>query len=97
MAGRALITGMLRHIQPDTARTDLRRVAGWLSALLGNLAFHLSDYPAAWIHLGTAARLGADVGDAHLVCWSLVRRAWSPATSTATPKHSTSPARAWST
>ncbi|MGH8904654.1 MAG: hypothetical protein ACRDYA_23955 [Egibacteraceae bacterium] len=68
---RALITGMLGHTQPDTARIDLRRLAGWLSALLGNLAFHLSDYPAAWIHLGTAARLGADVGDARLVCWSL--------------------------
>lgn len=62
---------MLRRTQPDTARIDLRRLAGWLSALLGNLAFHLSDYPVAWIHLGTAARLGGDVGDDRLVCWSL--------------------------
>jgi hypothetical protein len=35
------------------------------------IAFHLSDYPAAWIHLGTAARLGSSIGDARLVCWSL--------------------------
>ncbi|MGH8895531.1 MAG: hypothetical protein ACRDZ4_00580 [Egibacteraceae bacterium] len=68
---RALVTGMLRHTQPAITRTDLRRLAGWLSALLGNLAFHLSDYPAAWIHLGTAARLGSGAGDARLVCWSL--------------------------
>lgn len=68
---RALITGMLGHTQPDAARVDLRRMAGWLSALLGNLTFHLSDYPAAWIHLGTAARLGVDVSDDHLICWSL--------------------------
>ncbi|MGH8905360.1 MAG: helix-turn-helix domain-containing protein [Egibacteraceae bacterium] len=68
---RALITGMLRHTQPDTIRTDLRRLAGWLSALLGNLSFHLSDYLGAWIHLGTAARLGSGAGDARLICWSL--------------------------
>jgi hypothetical protein len=94
---RALITGMLRQRQLDTARIDLRRLAGWLSALLGNLAFHLSDYPAAWIHLGTAARLGSSAGDARLVCWSLGAQAWSPATSTATPTRSILPARAWST
>lgn len=68
---RALVTAMLRAPQPDDARTELRRVGGWLSALAGNLAFHLGDYPAAQIHLSTAARLGTAAGDTRLTCWSL--------------------------
>jgi hypothetical protein len=68
---RALVTAMLRAPQPDGARTELRRVGGWLSALAGNLAFHLGDYPAAQIHLSTAARLGTAVGDTRLTCWGL--------------------------
>lgn len=68
---RALVTAMLQVPQPDAARTALRRIGGWLSALAGNLAFHLGDYPAAQIHLSTAARLGTASGDARLTCWSL--------------------------
>lgn len=68
---RALVAAMLREPQSDTARADLRRADGWLSALAGNLAFHLGDYPAAQIHLSTAARLGTAAGDPHLTCWSL--------------------------
>jgi hypothetical protein len=68
---RALVTAMLRARQPDEARADLRRVGGWLSALTGNLAFHLGDYPAAQIHLSTAARLGTAAGDPWLTCWAL--------------------------
>lgn len=68
---RALVTAMLRAPQPDEARTELRRVGGWLSALAGNLAFHLGDYPAAQIHLSTAARLGTAAGITRLTCWSL--------------------------
>jgi hypothetical protein len=68
---RALVTAMLRADQPDEARTKLRRAGGWLSALAGNLAFHLGDYPAAQIHLSTAARLGTAAGDARLTCWGL--------------------------
>lgn len=68
---RALVTVMLRSPQADQARTELRRVGGWLSALAGNLAFHLGDYPAAQIHLSTAARLGTAAGDTRLTCWSL--------------------------
>ena len=68
---RALVTTMLQTPQQDTARTELRRIGGWLSALAGNLAFHLGDYPAAQIHLSTAARLGTASGDARLTCWSL--------------------------
>jgi hypothetical protein len=68
---RALVTAMLRVPQPDEARTELRWVGGWLSGLAGNLAFHLGDYPAAQIHLSTAARLGTAAGDARLTCWAL--------------------------
>jgi tetratricopeptide (TPR) repeat protein len=68
---RALAGAMLREDQPDDARTELRRLAGWLSALVGNTAFHLADYPAAQIHFATAARLGTSTGDSHLICWAL--------------------------
>jgi hypothetical protein len=68
---RALVTAMLRAPQPDEARTELRRIGGWLSALAGNLAFHLGDYPAAQIHLSTATRLGTAAGDTRLTCWGL--------------------------
>ncbi|MFE6304204.1 hypothetical protein [Nocardiopsis sp. NPDC057823] len=51
--------------------TDTRRVLGWLSALLGNLAHHTGDATGALIHLGTAARLGEQVGDRWLTGWSL--------------------------
>lgn len=68
---RALVSAMLRQPQADTNRAELRRLAGWLSALVGNLAFVLADHTAAQIHLGTAARLGTAVGDSPLICWSL--------------------------
>ncbi len=68
---RALVTGMLRRRQSGEGRTELRRIGGWLSALAGNLAFHLGDYPVAQIHLATAARLGTAAGDNDLTCWSL--------------------------
>jgi transcriptional regulator with XRE-family HTH domain len=68
---RALVAAMLRQPQADVDRTELRRLAGWLSALVGNLAFVLADETAAQIHLATAARLGTAVGENHLICWSL--------------------------
>jgi transcriptional regulator with XRE-family HTH domain len=68
---RLLATGMLRHHQPDSTLRELRRSAGWLSALTGNLAFTLADHTTALIHLGTSARLGTAAGDDDLVCWSL--------------------------
>ncbi|MEV8637606.1 XRE family transcriptional regulator [Streptosporangium sp. NPDC051023] len=68
---RALVGAMLRQPQSDAVRTELRKLAGWLSALVGNLAFVLGDHTGAQIHLGTAARLGTTVGDSHLICWSL--------------------------
>lgn len=68
---RTLVGQMLRHNPPATLRADLLRGAGWLSALVGNLAFHLADHPAAQIHLATAARLGTAAGDRRLACWAL--------------------------
>ncbi len=68
---RSLVVGMLARPQADRDRTELRTLAGWLSALLGDFAFSASDYPGAHIHLGTGARLGADVGDRHLAGWSV--------------------------
>lgn len=68
---RALVTAMLEQPQPDVQRRELRRHAGWLSALIGNLAFHLADQIPALIHLGTAARLATEVGEPKLTSWSL--------------------------
>ncbi|MFC4592168.1 XRE family transcriptional regulator [Sphaerisporangium corydalis] len=68
---RALVGTMLRQPQTEANRKELRRLAGWLSALVGNLAFHMADHPAAAIHFATAARLGTDVGHNDLVCWAL--------------------------
>jgi hypothetical protein len=66
---RQLVEGMLDERQPAGSRQHLHPVAGWLSALLGNLSFHLSDYSAARMHLATAGRLGQEAGHNGLVAW----------------------------
>lgn len=66
---RQLVEGLLDQRQPTGSRQHLHLVAGWLSALLGNLSFHLSDYSAARMHLATAGRLGQEVGHNGLVAW----------------------------
>lgn len=66
---RQLVEGLLDQCQPTGSRQHLHLVAGWLSALLGNLSFHLSDYSAARMHLATAGRLGQEVGHNGLVAW----------------------------
>lgn len=71
---RTVVTTLLGHAQPVGARTELRRLAGWLSALLGNLTFHRADPIAANIHLSIAARLGADIGHRPLTAWALGAR-----------------------
>ncbi|MGH3830640.1 MAG: hypothetical protein ACRDRS_09365 [Pseudonocardiaceae bacterium] len=68
---RTMVVDMLARGQRERDRTELRRLAGWLSAQLGDLAFTLSDYDGAHIHLGTGARLGITVGDNRLAGWSL--------------------------
>ncbi|GAA2148844.1 helix-turn-helix transcriptional regulator [Actinomadura napierensis] len=72
---RTLVNELLHHPQTEPDRRELRRIAGWLSAAVGNLAFHLGDQAAADVHLATAARLGDDVGDRWLECWTTGARA----------------------
>jgi hypothetical protein len=68
---RTMVVDMLARNQLERDRTELRRLAGWLSALLGDLAFTLSDYAGAHIHLSTGARLGIAVGENRLAGWTL--------------------------
>jgi len=57
-----------KQLEPIAA--DLRRSIGWLSALLGNLAFHLGDHTGARAHLATAGTYGDRSGDARLTAWA---------------------------
>ncbi|MER5625115.1 hypothetical protein ABT061_29190 [Streptosporangium sp. NPDC002544] len=70
-AARILLGDALATPADAATGTELRRAAGWLSALLGNLAFHLADHTGARAHLAVAASLGAHTGDARLVAWTL--------------------------
>ncbi|MFD3686894.1 transposase [Nocardiopsis sp. NPDC058631] len=60
-----------RTLLMGSTDTDIQRVLGWMSALLGNLAHHTQDPTGALIHLGTAARVGEHVGDPALTTWAL--------------------------
>ncbi|CAL9420593.1 helix-turn-helix domain-containing protein [Nocardiopsis dassonvillei] len=60
-----------RALLMGSTDTDIQRVLGWMSALLGNLAHHTQDPTGALIHLGTAARVGEHVGDTALTTWAL--------------------------
>src|SRR6266542_2836979 len=66
---RRLVDGMLDQRQPSSRRRHLHLVGGWLSALLGNLSFHLGDYTSARAHLATAWRLGRAAGHHGMVAW----------------------------
>jgi hypothetical protein len=67
---RAVVARLLTIRRGDHVAHDLQRSAGWLSALLGNLAFHLDDHAGARTHLAAAVELGRDAGDAHLTAWT---------------------------
>ncbi|MFI8811360.1 MULTISPECIES: Twin-arginine translocation pathway signal [unclassified Streptomyces] len=68
---RRLLARALTNGSPSgRIETDLRRGVGRLSALLGNLAFHLGDAPGARAHLATAITYGDRVGDARLAAWA---------------------------
>ncbi|MFI6575653.1 hypothetical protein ACIBFB_07610 [Nocardiopsis sp. NPDC050513] len=58
-------------IDGSAVSTDVRRVVGWLSGLLGSLAHHTGDVSASLIHFGTAARVGEDLGEHRLAGWAL--------------------------
>lgn len=68
------IRDVRRLLTPSLERGDAsegaRRQVGWLSALLGNLAFHLDDTSGARTHLATAAAYGARTGDRRLETWA---------------------------
>lgn len=70
-AARGLLGEALTTPADGATGVELRRAAGWLSALLGNLAFHLADHSGARAHLAVAASLGEHAGDARLVSWAL--------------------------
>ncbi|MFD9657980.1 hypothetical protein [Streptomyces mirabilis] len=57
-------------LAPGGASADLQRQVGRLSALLGNLAFHLEDFSGARTHLATAAAYADRCGDAALAAWT---------------------------
>jgi transcriptional regulator with XRE-family HTH domain len=66
---RQLVGALLDQPQPERHARHLHLIAGWLSALLGNLSFHLGDYTAARTHLGSARRLGEAAGHRGLIAW----------------------------
>ncbi|MFG3701602.1 hypothetical protein ACGF5C_27375 [Micromonospora sp. NPDC047620] len=66
---RLLLSGILTR-RAGATMTDLQRQVGWLSALLGNLAYHLGDGSGARTHLGTATTYGTWAGDTRLVAWA---------------------------
>ncbi|WP_254401032.1 Twin-arginine translocation pathway signal [Streptomyces sp. AC555_RSS877] len=66
-ATRALLAPVLAS---GEASTEMRRQVGRLSALLGNLAFHLDDPSGARAHLGTAVAYAERCGDAALAAWA---------------------------
>lgn len=68
-ATRALVAELLDQ-QHDQGRTHVLASCGWLSALLGNLAYHQGDDGAATAHLATALSLGTDAGNRRLQAWT---------------------------
>ncbi|WP_432105972.1 Twin-arginine translocation pathway signal [Streptomyces sp. bgisy091] len=67
---RQLLTPALHAAPGDSYGTDIQRQVGWLSALLGNLAFHLDDLTGARTHLSAAAAWGERTGDVRLAAWA---------------------------
>ncbi|OIV39507.1 hypothetical protein BIV57_00425 [Mangrovactinospora gilvigrisea] len=67
---RHSLAGPLANPDDEQLATELRRAAGWMSALMGNLAHHLGDPTGARVHLCLAAALGDHCGDARLVAWT---------------------------
>ncbi|WP_416975817.1 Twin-arginine translocation pathway signal [Streptomyces sp. 4F14] len=68
-ATRNLLSTAVAAADPATAQ-NLRRQVGWLSALLGNLAYHLDDRPGARAHLTLAGALGESTHEPALTAWA---------------------------
>lgn len=70
---RGMLAPVLEHAVgggDDVAAAGLRSVAARLTALLGNLAFHLGDHTGAQAHLAAAALLGERCGAEDLRAWT---------------------------
>lgn len=67
---RQLLTPVLQAGPGASYGVDIQRQVGWLSALLGNLAFHLDDLTGARTHLSAAAAWGERTGDVRLAAWA---------------------------
>ncbi|MBG0825760.1 helix-turn-helix transcriptional regulator [Planomonospora sp. ID91781] len=70
-AARGMLVDALATPADPAVGVGLRRTAGWMSALLGNLAHHLGDHTGARAHLSVAASFGEHTGDARLTGWAL--------------------------
>jgi hypothetical protein len=57
-------------LQASAAYPAVLRASGWLTSLLGNLSFHLSDPAAARLHLTSAASIGRRHEDLDLRSWA---------------------------
>ncbi|MGN9779798.1 helix-turn-helix domain-containing protein [Nonomuraea sp. ZG12] len=69
-AARSLLMSPMAAVSGQSGGVELRRLLGWMSALLGNLAFHLGDHSGARTHLLTATHLGSSTGDQRLTAWA---------------------------
>ncbi|MEE1811822.1 Twin-arginine translocation pathway signal [Streptomyces sp. BE133] len=67
---RQLLTPVVQAEPGASYGADIQRQVGWLSALLGNLAFHLDDLTGARTHLSAAAAWGERTGDIRLAAWA---------------------------
>ncbi|WP_327222609.1 Twin-arginine translocation pathway signal [Streptomyces platensis] len=70
IARNLLTEALTTHTIDETFAAEMQRSIGWLSALLGNLAFHLDDASGARAHLTTAGTYGTRTGDARLTAWA---------------------------
>ncbi|MGH8795393.1 MAG: Twin-arginine translocation pathway signal, partial [Stackebrandtia sp.] len=68
-ATRSLVASAMSSA-PETLAVRMMDAAGWLSALLGNLSYHLDARPAAATHWAAAAHLAAAVDDRRLTAWT---------------------------
>ncbi|MFI0156411.1 Twin-arginine translocation pathway signal [Streptomyces lydicus] len=69
-ARNLLTEALTNHSVEETLAGEMQRSIGWLSALLGNLAFHLDDTSGARAHLTTAGTYGTRTADARLTAWA---------------------------
>lgn len=67
---RVAVAAALDTYPRESVSSRMMGAAGWLSALLGNLSYHLDARSAAAAHWATAVHLGQAVDDCRLVSWT---------------------------